>query len=587
MSALTKAIAELEENESQWSAFTAPSPCVVLAPPGSGKTKLLTTRLASDLQKRIPEPHGAACITMTNSAADQLKDRLTQLGVPHRSNLFIGTVHSFALRCVVSPYARAAGLEHVADGTLADDTEKANVRAQAVEEIMGRYQDPDAPDLTGTLDKRRSLMDYDEATVELGGARMAQLARRYEELLIESGHYDFLDLIRFAVELIENHEWVLRTLAARFPNIYVDEYQDLPPGLDRLVQSLCFDERANAELFAVGDPDQAIFGYAGTAPHLIKDLADRPSVNDVWLDINYRNPQALIDAAIAHLGEERQIVGRADGGTIEAVRCDRGFGHQIEATIELVEQARENGTPLDEIVILARFNREIDHLVDAFAKTDIPIFTRRNRGYRPTQATDLVEAMAAWATQVRDGRGVVLRDIVRKLQSALHADYDLVRAAVDVMLEFRQKPTAPAREFLDAVSNAGFESRLQRRGREDELQEFVKQGRTFSEGGRLPDATVTDLGFRARARDRLLLSSIHGAKGLEFDIVILVDVDQGRIPFYRSSTPKEKAEDRRMFYVAITRARRTVYCLWTGWREFKGRRYEDGPSEYLVALKLV
>jgi DNA helicase-2/ATP-dependent DNA helicase PcrA len=228
VSALSKAVAELQENEKQWTAFTALSPCVVLAPPGSGKTKLLTTRLASDLQSRIPEPHGAACITMTNSAADQLKDRLAKLGVPPRSNLFIGTVHSFALRCVVSPYARTAGLDRVADASLADDDERGEARAQAVEEIMGHSQDPDAPDLTGTLDKRRSLMDYDESSVELGGARFAQLARRYEELLLDAGHYDFLDLIRYAVELVEEHAWVLRTLAARYPSMYVDEYQDLP-----------------------------------------------------------------------------------------------------------------------------------------------------------------------------------------------------------------------------------------------------------------------------------------------------------------------------------------------------------------------
>jgi DNA helicase-2/ATP-dependent DNA helicase PcrA len=388
------------------------------------------------------------------------------------------------------------------------------------------------------------------------------------------------------VELVEDHEWVLRTLAARFPNIYVDEYQDLPPGLDRLVQSLCFDERANAELFAVGDPDQAIFGYAGTAPHLIKDLADRPGVNDVWLDVNYRNPQGLIDAALEHLGEERQIEGRVGGGTIEAIRCDRGFDHQIATSIKLVERARKDGTPLDEIAILARFNRELDQLVEAFGDTEIPIFTRRNRGYRPTQVTDLVEAMAAWTTQARDDRGVVLRDVIRKLQSALGADYDLVRAAIDVMIEFRHRPAASASEFIDAIADAGFESRLRRRGREDELQEFEKQRKTFSQLGPVSDATITDLGFRARARDRLLVSSIHGAKGLEFDVVIIVDVDQGRMPFFRSSTPKEKAEDRRMFYVAITRARKTVYCLWTGWREFKGRRFEDGPSEYLIALKL-
>ena len=316
MTALQEAIASLRTDDLQWEAFNCPSPCVVLAPPGSGKTRLVTTRLAFDLLTRIREPHGAACITMTNSAADELRDRLARLGTKPRPNLFVGTVHAFALAAIVGPYAALAGRPDIAAATLADDRAQRGARAQAVLEILGPNQPPDAIDVVTTIGQRRKLMNYDQEAQELGGPRFAQLARRYEELLLADGHYDFDDLVRIAVDFVEQNGW-LRRILAEVPHLYVDEYQDLAPGLDRLVQALCFDERANAELFAVGDPDQAIFGFSGTAPHLLQVLARRPSVTAVRLETNFRSHQNIIDTALRHLGQERTVRGKSSAAALK------------------------------------------------------------------------------------------------------------------------------------------------------------------------------------------------------------------------------------------------------------------------------
>src|SRR5438874_1237109 len=131
MSALAQARDELRENERQWKAFTTEEHCVVLAPPGSGKTKLLTTRLANDLVTRIRRPHGAACITLTNAAADELERRLDALGVDRRSTLFIGTVHSFALARIVLPYATVAGYPELSTPQVASDRQVEAALGQA------------------------------------------------------------------------------------------------------------------------------------------------------------------------------------------------------------------------------------------------------------------------------------------------------------------------------------------------------------------------------------------------------------------------------------------------------------------------
>ena len=123
MSALAEARDELRTNERQWQAFTTEGHCVVIAPPGSGKTKLLTTRLANDLVTRIKRPHGAACITLTNAAADELERRLDALGVDRRSTLFVGTVHSFALARIILPFASVAGYPELSNPRIASERE--------------------------------------------------------------------------------------------------------------------------------------------------------------------------------------------------------------------------------------------------------------------------------------------------------------------------------------------------------------------------------------------------------------------------------------------------------------------------------
>jgi DNA helicase II / ATP-dependent DNA helicase PcrA len=586
VSELRRAIDDLETNERQWRAFNSPSPCVVLAPPGSGKTKLLTTRLAYDLIARIPEPHGAACITMTNAAADQLSDRLALLGVRRRSNLFVGTVHRFALRCIVLPYARLGGLTAVADASLADDEAQKAARAQAVREVLGPHDNPEAPDIVTTLKQRRNLMDYEATGPALGGERFARLARRYEELLLASGQYDFQDLVRFAVELVESKDWVQRVLAARFPHLYVDEYQDLAPGLDRLVKALCFDERADAELFAVGDPDQAIFGFSGTKPQLLRELADRVTVNDVSLEWNYRSPQKLIDAAIQHLGEARAVRGRPDGGSIEAIECSGGFEHQLTEARQLIATERAHGTQLDEIAVMLRFNKSLDRTVEAL-EPHVPVFARRDRGYRQTPATSLVEAMAAWSVQARDGRGVRFADVVRRARAVVRADQQTLTAWIEIMLSYRATPDVLATDFVEALTTAAFAANLRRGRGEEDVQEFSRMRRALAAGGALDGTTLEELGLRARARDRLLVSTIHGVKGLEFDVVIILEVEEGVMPFFIAKAPAQLEEERRTFYVAMTRARERVYCLWSPWRQTSFGRRHDGPSRYLRTLGLV
>lgn len=238
MSGLSEAVSDLKDNPRQWDAFISEGHCVVIAPPGSGKTKLLTTRLAYDLASKIPRPQGAACITLTNAATDELRRRVDLLGVEDRPNLFIGTVHGFALRKIIEPFSAVVNRPDLAHITIASGGQCTQAYSQAMREVLAPGDD--TRNVRSTIEFNRQRLATEEEWARSGDT-IREIARRYERNLRASGLFDFLDIVSIAVELVERHKVIRRVLTTQYPHLYVDEYQDLAPGLDRLVRALCFD----------------------------------------------------------------------------------------------------------------------------------------------------------------------------------------------------------------------------------------------------------------------------------------------------------------------------------------------------------
>ena len=368
MSKLSESIAALRKNTKQWEAFQAQEHCVVLAAPGSGKTKLLTTRLAYDLLTKIPRPHGAACITLTNPATDELRRRLQDLGVEHRSTLFVGTVHSFALRRILLPFAQIAGRPELTEIRIASKQQQDAAFSQAIGGVFGRNEQRY---VRSTIEiNRRRLAD--EAEWARFGDRIRESAHRYEAMLRSQGLIDFDDVVATAVQFVEQHQLIRRALTARYPHFYVDEYQDLAPGLDRLIQALCFDYAVNAELFAVGDPDQAVFGFTGSRPELLTELANRDGVTPVRLDHNYRCGAEIIRIANRMRPGQHEVRGDRDGGSVGAVYCPDGFDQQCQAAAAAARQAQDRGVPLHEIVAICPTNDQCQQLATMFRRLGLP-----------------------------------------------------------------------------------------------------------------------------------------------------------------------------------------------------------------------
>jgi DNA helicase II / ATP-dependent DNA helicase PcrA len=222
-----------------------------------------------------------------------------------RPNVSVGTVHAFALSAIVGPYARPAGRLERAETRLALQSEMDAAFQRAFVAVLGAGGDPLAAlGARTTMEKVRRLADY-SGDSQLGGPKIARLARRYEAELQKAGTFDFNDLMRHAVKMVQKHEWLRRMLIAIYPHLYVDEYQDLPPTLDALVRALSFDQAVDATLFAVGDPDQAINRFMNTRPELLLELAALPGVTRVDLELNYRCGEEIVRASLRVLGQQR------------------------------------------------------------------------------------------------------------------------------------------------------------------------------------------------------------------------------------------------------------------------------------------
>ncbi len=583
MSALSEAIAELAGNDRQWDAFRADGHCAVLAPPGSGKTKLLTTKLAATLAgDTVPRPRGAACITMTNDAALQLRTRLRGLGVARRPNLFIGTVHGFALSRIIGPFAAAAGNKQLASSRLASEREL----REAFDAAFARteFRPDQRGEVKTTTDKARQRLDLTGNRL-LGGQPIADMAILLQEELAARGLFDFHDLVRFAVELVEQHEWIGRALAASFPRIYVDEYQDLAPGLDRIVRGIALRSDLDTVLFAVGDPDQAIYAFAGAHPRLLNDLAREPEVQTVELERNYRCGQAIIDASLRALGQTRTIHGEHDGGSVRLHTATGGVTGQAAVAVALATGAIGHGIAPEQIAVISPWGSDRDLCAAALRDAGVPVFARTDRDWATTPLTMLLEAIASWTSR-RAAAGIELHELLDQLRAIAPdaREHMALRAAVAAILQ--TPASAPARELVEAIATAVLRGHIADPGAGEDARELARMRAALADGGKQQEMTVSGLGARARAPGHVMGATIHAAKGLEFDVVVLAGADEVGLPGFNAND-EQHAEGRRKFYVSITRARREVHLIYTDIRiSRKGNPYDPRPCPFIAELGL-
>jgi superfamily I DNA/RNA helicase len=578
---------ELRRNERQWAAYESRGHCVVLAGPGSGKTKVLTTKMARMLAEDVRPPRGIACITFNNQCVKELKKRLGKLGIEEGARTFIGTVHSFCLREVVIPYAKLAGFDVPDPLNVIPPSEQERLFATAVNAVLG---DQNSQFVRTPFDEfRRTVLDRtsEEWT---GNDRYAPLVSKYEQLLKEVGKIDFDGMALSGLTLIKANAWVRKALKAKYPILVVDEYQDLGIPLHQIVIQLCFE--GGIRLFAVGDPDQSIYGFTGARPALMNELASRGDVEVVHLRLNYRCGKTIIVASTTALAETRDFESAEDHeGVVQDYQCQNGFDEQVELTVEtIVPEAlnRRKGRKLGDIGILYLNQYDGGTIAQAVEAAGVE-YVRFDQGnpYQRTPAISWLEDCASWCAGGWKLGEPKLSNILHgwmRFNPSLSKESETMACRRDLVrfLFTNRSPDVRLLNWLSQFATHGLFARFENDATLADESEAIKALHEASKDGNpLADYTVANFGGQRGSPERLNLTTIHSAKGLEYEVVIMLGLEQGRIPYYKTAPHQEK-EARRLFYVAMTRARYEVHLLWSGWYIRKKNRYALGPSKFVV-----
>ena len=567
-----RAAEELRRNEGQWDAYESTDHCVVLAGPGSGKTKTLTIKLARILAEDVEEPRGVACITYNNECVRELERRLSALGVEQGGRVFVGTVHSFSLTQIVLPYAATAGIDIPDEFRVASNREQRGALERAFDSVIGGPENPHKL-WRFRMDKyRRSILDRTSEKWRTEDVATARLVVGYEEELRDRGLIDFDDMPLLALTALQQHDWLRRAILAKYPVLVVDEYQDLGHALHAMVMELCF--RTGIRLFAVGDPDQSIYGFTGAEPRLLRRLSERDDVEPVRLRLNYRSGSSIVAASQYALCEARDYEAwdGAEEGTIHFHPRGGDYQRQARYLFEtLLPAAFERQPELTpgRIAILYPAAWIGDAVAEAARDHDFEFIRSDANALYPRNSRVMrwLELCAVWccggwrsgsprfAKIVHEGYRIFAEALTteedriafqRSLLQFLWDSRDTARDLHNWLLQFRRDLLA---DLIAACRTLDAEAEI--------VEAFLEK---TAEDGAVQDMTLSQFSGQGEGTNQINLSTLHSAKGREFMLVVLFGIDEGALP-RNHATANDIREARRLFYVGFTRAERELHIV--------------------------
>ena len=579
-----KKLQEISEDDMQFAAYKAVNNTVVIAGPGSGKTTVLTLKVMQLLAEMIYPPRGLACLTYSTEAVREFKSRLVKLGLEKRKNVFLGTVHSFCLSEIITPFAALYPQYKI--------PLPIRIISEAEKNRLFNSQNYEGTPKLIDVDKERTRNIKGISRVAIESYDIAlKAAISFEELLIQNGYLDFISMVKKSVELIKNESYVRKALEAKYPWIIVDEYQDLGKPLHELILTLL--NLTRIKVFAVGDADQSIYDFQGAAPDYLIELSQRQDVSCIHLKNNYRSSQTIVDASEYVLKSSRGYIAsgklRDYHAKLEFIECSKGMDEQYERVIEQISRFHTEGIPYHEIAVLVGNNKQVTELAQECSRQNIPAYIARQT-FRLTDLIIWIQNCAKW---VSDKCSVSFDEICSTWKSFISQkriisedDYFLLKRTIFQTLTASKVYKDNLSEWLCYLDKkVGIVSAFTASERyPDEIDNYNK----LLETARSHDTqlTIKFLTWLGIPENQVVLTTRHSSKGLEFDVVILPGMEKDSFPSYYDNTPRKLAEARRLCFVSVSRARKACILIRSkNLQNQYGRWFSKEPSPFWVALQ--
>jgi DNA helicase-2/ATP-dependent DNA helicase PcrA len=625
-------------NPAQREAVSSPSPALlVLAGAGSGKTRVLVHRIAWLLQVEGVSPHGILAVTFTNKAAHEMRSRIEDLLNIPAQNLWVGTFHGLAHR-LLRRHAKEAGLPDAFQILDSDDQLRLIRRLlKALELDEARWPPKQAMWYINAHKEEGRRARHLPEPHDPFDRQMLRIYLAYEEMCHRSGLVDFAELLLRVHELLRDTPELLDHYQRRFHHVLVDEFQDTN-RIQYAWLRLLTERRQN--LFVVGDDDQSIYSWRGAQiENLHKFQKDYPEHRLIRLEQNYRSTANILNAANALIAYNAGRLGKTlwtEGGKGEPISLYAAFNEQEEAyfVVERIKQWHQDGNRRREAAILYRSNAQSRQFEEKLIAMGIPY--RVYGGLRFFERAEIKDALAYLRllsnrhddpsfervvnTPTR-GIGARTLDLIRELARAeslslwtaaemLCRDAALPARARNPLVAFLQlidkladntAGLALCEQVTRVVNESGLrehykkEKGEQAEQRLENLDELANAARQF-EVEPMMDSELPKLDqFLAHAalesgggeqgdgsEDQVQLMTLHAAKGLEFELVFVVGLEEGLFPSLQSLENMERLEEeRRLCYVGITRARKKLYLTYAETRRLYGKETYPRPSRFL------
>ncbi len=609
-------------------------PMLVLAGPGSGKTRVVTHRIAHLLREGIPASDLLA-LTFTNKAADEMRARVDALAPGER--VWVSTFHRFGAR-LLRDYAEYVGL--TPNFTIYDMSDAKQTLARVIEagnfKTMHYTPERIAAAISAAKNKLITADQYEPRPGSPLSQIVAEVYPAYQKRLLASSAVDFDDLLLHGAQLLHQNPEIRSTLDERFRYLLVDEYQDTNRVQYVMLRALSVD---HPNLAVTGDPDQSIYGWRGAdIKNILQFESDYPEVKVVRLERNYRSTKRILriaDQLISHNLRRKKKSLFTDNEEGRAVRLAQYANQDEEArgiALQIAEALRTGRRKANDFAVFYRVNALSRVLESALREAGVPYQMIRGQEFYQRKEIKDVLAYCQLINNPRDDqavlrtintppRGIGRRTIDRLNNYAYHHGLSLldatheagqieglalrsakkVAAYVSLADKLSRLANGDMEEILGTVlSESGYRDHLKGGETEEDLnrlaniEELLTDARQFDEqnpgGGHLEtyleNAWLTGETDDWEAEtDKVTLMTLHAAKGLEFPVVFLIAFEHGLLPHERSTSDEAQLEEeRRLAFVGITRAEEELQLSYAVQRDFRGQRRYTVPSSFLMEM---
>lgn len=626
---------------------TTEGPLLIMAGAGSGKTRVLTHRIAYLIEEKEVNPWNILAITFTNKAAKEMKERVIRLMEAGGEDVWISTFHSMCVRIL------RRDVDHIGyskNFTIIDGSEQLTLMKRVVKELNIDPKKYDPRSILGAISNAKNELLTVAAYSARQGSLFEDIVARcydlYQKELRRNQCLDFDDLIMLTIRLFQDNPEILQYYQRKFHYIHVDEYQDTNHAQYTLVNLLAAGFR---NLCVVGDADQSIYGWRGADMQNILDFEkDYPDAQTILLEQNYRSTQNILSAANQVIGhnqnrKEKKLWTENDQG--EPITYYRGDSERDEGRFvvsEIQRLQREEQRKYGDFAVLYRTNAQSRVVEETFLKANIPYkMVGGHKFYDRKEIKDILAYLQVIANPADSlsllriinvpKRGVGAGSI-EKLQSFanLH-DFSLLEAGQNVALSSLKGKAATEIEKLaqsladfnqmipylsvteltkEILAKTGYEDELKRQNnlesqnRLENLEEFLSVTMEFDKSYEaLPEeeqeapedkltiflndlALLSDVDSYEEEVSEVTLMTLHAAKGLEFPVVFLVGMEEGVFPLSRAMMEEsELEEERRLAYVGITRAEEALYLTNALSRTLYGKTQYNRPSRFVSEIE--